>query len=699
MCKHLSAAAMAWGLLLVSGFLAPAADDITGSVPDPAGDTVIDRDTVWKGKRIALGRNLIVKSGRSLSIEECEVVFKGVWPEGQLSCENGATLVIKDCCIHGTGEKEYAERAAGLELGEENDTLTVKISGTTFKYLGDGWSKKKVPGMVHAKAIYTPDSYFKGNSFICDSIPGLRGPAPIGAPAEKNWVWGFVGPRDSADAKPEHGIAVEDCFFYQNNVGVFHNRYLSGSAFLKCGNVMDTPIHHYVYQGNWFEDSTHKPYNPFPPSHHGLTRDNYFRNTAICFTTGRIGQTSHQVFRNNIIVTADSARFAKWLCWRGAGGHGNDAMFIGNDIISCRQHGILSSGGKDWVIAGNRFTGPCGLGFGTQIFPDLTNPAERARIKDYPAWRRKIVQNVEDAKHGTLIIGNRFDNCGTGISAGVGGWRGRFPTSWKDLVAAGNEITNCKTGIKLFKTIHAVVKSNKIQGCETGMDIGLDVTLCNVSANEMSENTADIKGSGSGSEEFPAARIISPAGNDFKKGQPVTFKGEGRPKGNKKIASYWWFFGDGTMSDEQNPSHTFARDDKYFVALLVTDSDGLRDIAIMPGKIDAVWNQSQDPKRPWPEREPQLRAFPNPLYVGTIQTAAFVPFYYMGEVKVRVEDQTGKPIRVLDGSKFEYPGILEWDLKDSNREHVSPGEYVGIALDEEGEEVSRCRLNIVHGKP
>ena len=395
MCKNLSAAAMAWGLLLVSGFVAPAAGDITGTVPNPAGDTVIDRDTVWKGKRIALGHNLIVKSGCSFTIQDCDVLFKAVWPEGRMTCEDNTTIVIRDCYVHGRGEKAHAERAAGLEFGGGSDTLTIKISGTTFKYLCDDRSPHG-PGqrMVEAKAVYTNGSYFRGNSFICDSIPALAGPAPIGAPAEKNWVWGFVGPRDSADAKPEHGIAVEDCYFYQNNVGVFHNRYLTGSAFLKCGNVMDTPIHHYVYEGNWFEDSTHKPYNPFPPSHHGLTKENYLRNTAICFTTGGIGRTSHQVFRNNIIVTADSTRFAKWLCWRGAGGHGNDAMFIGNDIINCRQHGILSSGGRDWVIAGNRFTGPCGLGFATQIFPDLTNPAERAGIKDYPAWRKKIVENV-----------------------------------------------------------------------------------------------------------------------------------------------------------------------------------------------------------------------------------------------------------------------------------------------------------------
>ena len=57
----------------------------------------------------------------------------------------------------------------------------------------------------------------------------------------------------------------------------------------------------------------------------------------------------------------------------------------------------------------------------------------------------------------------------------------------------------------------------------------------------------------------------------------------------------------------------------------------------MPGKIDAVWNLSEDPKRPWPERRPELRVFPNPLYLGAVSQAAFAPFYFMGKVKVRIE--------------------------------------------------------------
>ena len=40
-----------------------------------------------------------------------------------------------------------------------------------------------------------------------------------------------------------------------------------------------------------------------------------------------------------------------------------------------------------------------------------------------------------------------------------------------------------------------------------------------------------------------------------------------------KISERWWFFGDGQVSREQNPSHTYAGDGIYTVSLVVTGSD------------------------------------------------------------------------------------------------------------------------------
>jgi outer membrane protein assembly factor BamB len=51
---------------------------------------------------------------------------------------------------------------------------------------------------------------------------------------------------------------------------------------------------------------------------------------------------------------------------------------------------------------------------------------------------------------------------------------------------------------------------------------------------------------------------------------PIDFTGDGY--GGYKPYSYLWDFGDGTTSDEQNPTHTYTSPDNYTVTLTVTDN-------------------------------------------------------------------------------------------------------------------------------
>ena len=54
------------------------------------------------------------------------------------------------------------------------------------------------------------------------------------------------------------------------------------------------------------------------------------------------------------------------------------------------------------------------------------------------------------------------------------------------------------------------------------------------------------------------------------------------------IASWLWEFGDGTESDEPNPSHSYSEDGQYTVRLTVTDDDGDADSATKVGFVTVI---------------------------------------------------------------------------------------------------------------
>ncbi len=661
--------------------------EIKGTPPNPAGDTVIDRDTVWRGEKITLGGDLVVQKGRSFTIDNCDVLFSAIWPKGKMTCGNNTTIGIKDSYIHGKGEKEYAERAAGLVLGGSADRLTVKISGTTFKYLGDGWSKGKThDAMVTAPAHYTPDSYFRGNSLICDS---------------KQKVWGFesIG-RHASGTALERGIKVEDCYFFQTFQGVSYFRHLYGSTLRGCTEPINVPQAHFVIEGNRFYDNSGKSINCFNDSSRGSITDNFMYNTTICLVD--LPGAADNLIKNNIMVGVESPYLGGRREQSGGGGIGDGNMFIGNEFIGF-VGGAISIAGKNWLIAGNKITNCYGGTIGMHPWAEDQGGKLTGRAK-----------SGGDA----IIIGNRFERCyGGGLKGGViqiSRWPATPETyKWKGAVIAGNIIKDNlfyapPRGIKLTNTENILIKNNSVTNNSIGVEISPEVINCKVIDNDISGNKTDIIGSPSGQEKFPEAKIISPSVNEFKKGQTVKFEGKVAAKGEKKIVSYWWFFGDdGTTSKEQNPTRTFKKDGKYFVALIVTDSAGLKDVAIMPGRIEAVWNQ-KDPKRPWPEKSPRLAVYPSPLYLSSNSNPTFVLYNYRGKPSLKICNADGKVVKEFEKFSMNAEGLdnfniaslptikktsvdfyeclVEWDKKE-----VPAGEYSAVASDEEGE-IAKCKF-------
>ncbi len=52
-------------------------------------------------------------------------------------------------------------------------------------------------------------------------------------------------------------------------------------------------------------------------------------------------------------------------------------------------------------------------------------------------------------------------------------------------------------------------------------------------------------------------------------------KSDGSKDEDGKIVSYKWEFGDGTVSNEQNPTHVYTKEGTYTAKLTVTDDKGL----------------------------------------------------------------------------------------------------------------------------
>ena len=79
-------------------------------------------------------------------------------------------------------------------------------------------------------------------------------------------------------------------------------------------------------------------------------------------------------------------------------------------------------------------------------------------------------------------------------------------------------------------------------------------------------------------ENNPPAATASASRTEGDKPLNVEFSGEGTdPDG--KIVSYYWDFGDGDTSNEQNPLHTYQSSGYYNAELTVTDDGGATDVA------------------------------------------------------------------------------------------------------------------------
>ncbi|WMN59883.1 collagenase [Pseudoalteromonas xiamenensis] len=100
-------------------------------------------------------------------------------------------------------------------------------------------------------------------------------------------------------------------------------------------------------------------------------------------------------------------------------------------------------------------------------------------------------------------------------------------------------------------------------------------------ANEFTQWTQDL--AAGSSNQAPNAQINGPY--EATAGQVIAFSSNGSNDPDGQITSYLWDFGDGTQSNEANPSHTFVGEGTYNVKLTVTDNQGLSSQVTTTAKV------------------------------------------------------------------------------------------------------------------
>lgn len=94
-------------------------------------------------------------------------------------------------------------------------------------------------------------------------------------------------------------------------------------------------------------------------------------------------------------------------------------------------------------------------------------------------------------------------------------------------------------------------------------------------ASATASTTANVTGNGENQE--PVASISAPS--SASEGASVSFSSAGSNDPDGSIVSYSWNFGDGTSSQQANPSHTYSSAGSYSVSLTVVDNEGANNVA------------------------------------------------------------------------------------------------------------------------
>ena len=146
-------------------------------------------------------------------------------------------------------------------------------------------------------------------------------------------------------------------------------------------------------------------------------------------------------------------------------------------------------------------------------------------------------------------------------------------------------------------------------------------------------------------------RIFVDAGGPYidMVGEEIVFNGNACG-GTQPYEEWWWDFGDGNESDEQDTSHVYGATGSYSVKLTVVDQDGYSDFGFANVSIYNFSVEIQKPKDAFYFHDEEILAFPSPVAIGELSLEVSVlkkgidikrVEFYLDEVKV--ENDTSEP--------------------------------------------------------
>ena len=136
--------------------------------------------------------------------------------------------------------------------------------------------------------------------------------------------------------------------------------------------------------------------------------------------------------------------------------------------------------------------------------------------------------------------------------------------------------------------------------------------------------------------------------------------------GDSAIVSWYWDFGDGDTSEEQNPVHLYLEPGNYTVSLTVADVNGLIDTEYKPGFM-MVEDNNITVTRNYPFN------YPNPVQNST---KIIYKLIKSTSVEILIFNILGKRIRTLvSEAKEEGLNFEDWNSYDDYGYHTSNGVY------------------------